>query len=64
MSKFKTGDEIFDKEEPTTRAVVTRCKGGELYVLFSDGSCGREKSKLFKKTGRRFKLRKILKKLN
>lgn len=63
MSKFKVGDEVFDINEPGTRAVVARCKRDDLYLIFSDGSCGLEDTKLFRKTGRHFELRKILKKL-
>lgn len=61
--KFNVGDEIFDVKAPETRAVVTRCEGTDLYVVFSDGSCGSEESSLFKKTGRTFNLQKILKEL-
>lgn len=64
MSKFKVGDEVFDVQAPETRAVVTRFVNNDLYVMFSDGSCGIENAKLFKRTGRRFKLKKILKELD
>lgn len=63
MSRFKVGDEVFDINEPGTRAIVTRYKGNDLYLVFSDGSCGLEDPKTFRKTGRCFELRKILKKL-
>lgn len=64
MKKFKVGDEVFDVTAPGTRAVVTRYDGECLYLMFSDGSCGEEDASLFKRTGRRFKLRKILRELD
>ncbi len=53
-TKFSIGDEVFDVKAPETRAVVTRCTNDDLYVVFCDGSCGKENINLFKKTGRRF----------
>ena len=61
--KFCVGDEVYDISAPETRAVITRCKGRDLYVVFCDGSCGKEDSHLFQKTGRHFNLQRILRKL-
>lgn len=58
--KFNVGDEVFDVTTPETRAVVTRCKGNVLYVIFCDGSCGEEDINLFKRTGRKFNLQVLL----
>ena len=61
--EFKVGDEVYDVTAPGTRAVVTRYNGEILYVVFCDGSCGEEDPTIFKKTGRRFKIKKILEEL-
>ena len=63
MEKFNVGDEVFDVTAPETRAVVTRCKGNDLYVIFCDGSCGKEDISLFKRTGRKFNLQALLEEL-
>lgn len=60
---FQVGEEVFDITAPETRAIVTRYTKDDLYVLFSDGSCGKEEKRLFKRTGRRFDLQTILKEL-
>lgn len=61
--KLKIGDEVYDISAPETRGVVTKYDGEILYVLLADGSCGEENPLIFRRTGRRFKLKNILKEL-
>ena len=62
--KLKVGDEVFDVTAPETRAIVTKCTPNGFYVMFGDGSCGEEDVSLFIRTGRRFKIKKMLKELD
>lgn len=61
--KLKVGDEVFDVTAPETRAIVTKCTKNGFYVMFYDGSCGEEEPSLFMRTGRRFKIKRMLKEL-